>query len=117
MPAITSVVNSPAATLWPSFVISPEDLDLSINCAMADIQDALEAQIADARNKVADRRQALSSGAEPEQLGLCAAPPSEAGDLEAVFGDSEQLDQLFVQAEAAELDWRFLQIRLRVKAA
>jgi hypothetical protein len=47
--------NTPA-TKYPAFLISPEDLERSITCVIEDTHDAMIAMLADAHNKVQDRK-------------------------------------------------------------
>lgn len=42
-------------SIWPEFLLTPEEVDHGIVCAMADLQDAIDAQIRDAQNVIADR--------------------------------------------------------------
>jgi hypothetical protein len=47
--------NTPA-TKYPAFLISPEDLERSITCAIEDQHDAMIAMLTDAHSKVQDRK-------------------------------------------------------------
>jgi hypothetical protein len=50
------LVTISPVTKYPAFLISPEDLDLSIDCVMSDTHDAMLAMLRDAELKISSRR-------------------------------------------------------------